>query len=127
MVPTLPEDHTKSVVTDSHVGRSVSLTRAAELMGVSRRSIYNYIEEGKLQTIRTKLGSQRVLVDSMNVIDGACVDSVGEKWQQHLFYKGREYCFRCGKRLSRKGRQARDQRRRRKELANQSVIVTGGS
>jgi hypothetical protein len=35
------------------------------LLGVSRRTIYNRIREGRLQTIRTIGGSQRVLVASM--------------------------------------------------------------
>ena len=50
---------------DRRIGRSVSLDHAAELLGVSRRTIYNRIREGRLQTIRTLGGSQRVLVDSM--------------------------------------------------------------
>jgi hypothetical protein len=33
---------------------------------VSRRTIYNRIREGKLQTIRTIGGSQRVLVSSLD-------------------------------------------------------------
>ena len=52
-------------VLDRRIGRSVSLDHAAELLGVSRRTIYNRIREGRLQTIRTLGGSQRVLVDSM--------------------------------------------------------------
>jgi excisionase family DNA binding protein len=52
---------------DRRIGRrSVSLDHAAELLGVSRRTIYNRIREGRLQTIRTLGGSQRVLVDSMS-------------------------------------------------------------
>ena len=39
---------------------------AAELLGVSRRTIYNRILEGRLQTIRTLGGSQRVLLESLN-------------------------------------------------------------
>ena len=46
------------------VGRSVSLDQAAQLMGVCRRTIYNRIRDGRLQTIRTPGGSQRVLIDS---------------------------------------------------------------
>ncbi|MGH9140685.1 MAG: hypothetical protein ACRD2I_06035 [Vicinamibacterales bacterium] len=34
-------------------------------MGVSRRTIYNRIRDGRLQTIRTLGGSQRVLLDSV--------------------------------------------------------------
>jgi excisionase family DNA binding protein len=48
------------------IGRSVSLDHAAELLGVSRRTIYNRIRDGRLQTIRTLGGSQRVLLDSVN-------------------------------------------------------------
>jgi len=47
------------------IGRSVSLDHAAELLGVSRRTIYNRIREGRLQTIRTLGGSQRVLIESV--------------------------------------------------------------
>ena len=47
------------------VGRTVSLDHAAELLGVSRRTVYNRIREGRLQTIHTRLGSQRVMVDSV--------------------------------------------------------------
>ena len=50
-----------------HIGRSVSLDDAAELLGVSRRTIYNRIRDGRLQTIRTLGGSQRVLVASLVV------------------------------------------------------------
>jgi excisionase family DNA binding protein len=49
------------------LGRSVSLDHAAELLGVSRRTIYNRIREGRLVTIRTLGGSQRVLLDSVNL------------------------------------------------------------
>ena len=47
------------------IGRSVSLDHAAELLGVSRRTIYNRIREGRLLTVRTLGGSQRVLIDSV--------------------------------------------------------------
>ena len=47
------------------IGRSVSLDHAAELLGVSRRTIYNRIREGRLVTVRTMGGSQRVLIDSV--------------------------------------------------------------
>jgi excisionase family DNA binding protein len=48
------------------LGRSVSIDQAAQLLHVSRRTIYNRIREGRLITIRTLGGSQRVLVDSLN-------------------------------------------------------------
>ena len=50
---------------EPRIGRSVSLDHAAGLLGVSRRTIYNRIRDGRLQTIRTLGGSQRVLVESL--------------------------------------------------------------
>jgi excisionase family DNA binding protein len=54
---------------EPRIGRSVSLDHAAQMLGVSRRTIYNRIRDGRLQTIRTLGGSQRVLLDSVH--DGA--------------------------------------------------------
>lgn len=48
------------------VGRSVSIEQAAQLLGVSRRTVYYRIRDGRLRTIRTLGGSQRVLVDSVD-------------------------------------------------------------
>ena len=53
---------------EPRIGRSVSLDHAAELLGVSRRTVYNRIREGRLQTIRTLGGSQRVLLDSVQEV-----------------------------------------------------------
>jgi excisionase family DNA binding protein len=53
------------VAFEPQLGRSVSIDRAAELMNVSRRTVYNRIRDGRLQTIRTRCGSQRVLVESI--------------------------------------------------------------
>jgi len=47
------------------VGRSVSIEQAAQLLGVSRRTVYYRIRDGRLRTIRTIGGSQRVLLDSV--------------------------------------------------------------
>ena len=52
-------------VSEQRLGRSVSILRAAHLLNLSRRTIYNRIREGRLQTIRTIGGSQRVLVESL--------------------------------------------------------------
>ena len=38
---------------------------AATLLGVSRRTVYYLIRAGKLRTIRTMCGSQRVLLESI--------------------------------------------------------------
>jgi excisionase family DNA binding protein len=59
---------TTSPSLEPRIGRSVSLDHAAQILGVSRRTIYNRIREGRLQTIRTLGGSQRVLLDSVQEI-----------------------------------------------------------
>ena len=51
---------------EPRLGRSVSIDQAAVLLNVSRRTIYNRIREGRLQTIRTLGGSQRVLIESLH-------------------------------------------------------------
>lgn len=62
----LPERRESPAPSDGpRIGRSVSLDHAAHLLGVSRRTIYNRIRSGRLRTIRTKGGSQRVLVESV--------------------------------------------------------------
>ena len=48
--------------------RSVFVEEAAVRLGVSRRTVYYRIREGKLRTIRTPGGSQRVLVDSIEAL-----------------------------------------------------------
>jgi len=64
-MPTTPGSQPQ-VQPENRNGRSVSLDDAASLLGVSRRTIYNRIRNGRLRTIRTLGGSQRVLLDSMN-------------------------------------------------------------
>jgi len=49
-------------------GRSVFVEDAAALLGVSRRTIYYRIREGRLRTIRTRCGSQRVLLESIEAL-----------------------------------------------------------
>ena len=46
-------------------GRTILIDHAAQLLGVSRRTVYYRIREGRLVTIRTRCGSQRVLLDSV--------------------------------------------------------------
>ena len=58
------------------MARTVLLDHAAEILGVSRRTVYYRIRAGRLQTIRTPLGSQRVLIDSIEVLLRAELDSV---------------------------------------------------
>ena len=45
--------------------RSVSLVRAGQILGISRRTLYYWIRDGRLRTILTPLGSQRVLMESV--------------------------------------------------------------
>jgi excisionase family DNA binding protein len=51
---------------EQRLGRSVTIDQAAALLHVSRRTIYNRIRDGKLETIRTIGGSQRVLLSSLD-------------------------------------------------------------
>jgi excisionase family DNA binding protein len=45
--------------------KTVSIPRACELVGVSRRTIYNWITSGKIQYVRTAGGSVRIFVDTL--------------------------------------------------------------
>ena len=45
--------------------RSVFIDEAAALLGVSRRTVYYRIRAGRLRTVRTRCGSQRVLLSSI--------------------------------------------------------------
>jgi excisionase family DNA binding protein len=58
-------DSTILPAAEPRIGRSVSIDQAAELLGVSRRTVYNRIRDGRLSTIRTLGGSQRVLIESL--------------------------------------------------------------
>jgi len=48
--------------------RTVFVDHAAEILGVSRRTVYYWIRDGKLQTVRTPNGSQRVLIVSIETV-----------------------------------------------------------
>jgi excisionase family DNA binding protein len=48
--------------------RSLLIDDAARLLGVSRRTVYYRIRSGRLRTIRTRCGSQRVLVSSLEAL-----------------------------------------------------------
>jgi excisionase family DNA binding protein len=60
-----PDDQLKAV--RAH-GRSVFVEDAATLLDVSRRTVYYRIREGRLRTIRTRCGSQRVLLESIETL-----------------------------------------------------------
>ncbi len=50
---------------EPQLGRSVSIEHAMGLLRVSRRTVYNWIREGRLATVRTLGGSQRIVVNSL--------------------------------------------------------------
>ena len=45
--------------------KTVSIPRACELVGVSRRTIYNWIAAGKVEYVRTAGGSVRIFLDTL--------------------------------------------------------------
>ena len=48
--------------------RTLLIEHVARLMGVSRRTVYYRIRDGRLETIRTRGGSQRVVIRSLEAI-----------------------------------------------------------
>ena len=50
----------------NHVERkTISIMKACELVGVSRRTIYNWLSSGKIEYVRTAGGSVRIFVDTL--------------------------------------------------------------
>ncbi len=45
--------------------QTLSIMKACEVVGVSRRTIYNWIAAGKVQYIRTAGGAIRIFADSL--------------------------------------------------------------
>jgi excisionase family DNA binding protein len=45
--------------------QTVSIMKACEVVGVSRRTIYNWISAGKVEYIRTAGGSIRIFADTL--------------------------------------------------------------
>jgi excisionase family DNA binding protein len=48
--------------------QTVFVDHAAEILGVSRRTVYYWIRDGKLRTMRTANRSQRVLLVSIETL-----------------------------------------------------------
>ncbi len=44
---------------------TVSIPRACDVVGVSRRTIYNWISSGKVEYVRTAGGSVRIFTDTL--------------------------------------------------------------
>ncbi len=55
----------RSPVPVTDAGGSVLIEQAMQMLGVSRRTVYYWIRQGRLRTVRTRLGSQRILLDSI--------------------------------------------------------------
>ena len=51
--------------TSSPSPRSLSMEHTCRVLGISRRTLYYWIGNGRLQTVRTRMGSQRVLTESV--------------------------------------------------------------
>ena len=45
--------------------QTTSIMKACELVGVSRRTIYNWLSSGKIEYVRTAGGSVRIFVDTL--------------------------------------------------------------
>lgn len=45
--------------------QTLSIMKACELVGVSRRTIYNWIASGKVEYVRTAGGSVRIFADTL--------------------------------------------------------------
>ncbi len=45
--------------------KTISIMKACELVGVSRRTIYNWIASGKVEYVRTAGGSVRIFIDTL--------------------------------------------------------------
>ena len=62
--------------------RSLLIDDAARALGVSRRTVYYRIREGRLVTIRAKCGSQRVLVSSIEALKLASGRRAGDAGEE---------------------------------------------
>jgi excisionase family DNA binding protein len=45
--------------------KTISIMKACEVVGVSRRTIYNWLSSGKIEYVRTAGGSVRIFADTL--------------------------------------------------------------
>ena len=66
-VPPAPINHTEREKGSRMMieRKTISIMKACELVGVSRRTIYNWIASGKVEYVRTAGGSVRIFVDTL--------------------------------------------------------------
>jgi excisionase family DNA binding protein len=63
--------------------KTISIMKACELVGVSRRTIYNWLSSGKIEYVRTAGGSVRIFADTLwRDAHGANQPVVDSTWQQ---------------------------------------------
>jgi excisionase family DNA binding protein len=61
----VPDQASQPLNPGQFAARSLSIAQATQALRVSRRTLYYWIKRGRLQTVRTSMGSQRVLVSSV--------------------------------------------------------------
>ena len=64
--------------------KTVSIPRACELVGVSRRTIYNWIASGKVQYVRTAGGAVRIFADTLWRDPAGPSPDPDEMWNERL-------------------------------------------
>ena len=64
--------------------KTVSIPRACELVGVSRRTIYNWMAGQKVEYVRTAGGSVRIFVDTLWREPGAPEAGQDPTWHEGL-------------------------------------------
>jgi len=68
--------------------KTVSIPQACELVGVSRRTIYNWLAGGKVQYVRTAGGSVRIFVDTLFREPGATSATSLVGWNHAQLQRG---------------------------------------
>jgi excisionase family DNA binding protein len=69
------------VVPDRVASAPVTIARACELLGVSRRTVYNWIRQGRLQATVERNGSRRILLDSGSPAAGRRVSAAASPFR----------------------------------------------
>ena len=59
--------------------QAISIAQACTLVSVSRRTIYNWIDAGKVEYVRTAGGSIRIYADSLFRTPGMATVAVAEQ------------------------------------------------
>ena len=59
--------------------KTISIMKACEMVGVSRRTIYNWSAAGKVEYVRTAGGSVRIFVDTLWRDPGSAGELTGKE------------------------------------------------